>query len=113
MVLPDLEYYIDQYRNDVTPNAALAFMQNTLLGEPQGWKGFYGFFTYFFGTSKHRWMWDYKGLKKELEKAGLSEVRRAIIGNCEDENLRAYFEQVESPGRLENCLGVQCRTSRK
>jgi hypothetical protein len=112
MVLPDLEYYIENYRHNQSPEAAAAFMEATLLGEANRWRGIYGFLTYVFGTSKHRWMWDYKGLRAELERADFVDIRRASIGDCEEAALAPYFAQVESPGRWENCLGLQCRAPR-
>lgn len=109
MVLPDMEFYIQQYIRDSTDRAIENFMRATMLGELNRWRGPSGLLQHALATSKHRWMWDYKGLSKELVDAGFRSVRRAMLGDCEDAVLRPYFALVESPGRWLNALGVQCR----
>lgn len=109
MVLPDLEYYIKRFEADTTPEACSRFMRDTYLGEESPWSGMVGFLTYTFGTSKHRWMWDYKGLACELAGAGFTDIRRAQMSDCEVPALKPLFAQVESHGRWLNCLGIQCR----
>jgi hypothetical protein len=61
----------------------------------------------FFGRSAHLWMWDYKNLAVELERAGFTGIRRASIGDNPD----PHFADVEDPGRWENCLGMECKRS--
>jgi hypothetical protein len=56
------------------------------------------------GTYGHLWMWDYKSLAVELEKAGFRSIRRATFG---DSGL-TIFGDVEDPGRWKNALGIEC-----
>ena len=104
-VLPDLEYYARQYMSSETPAAAQTFMKDTLLGEEQGARGIKALPRALFGRSQHLWMWDYKSFEPELAAAGFTGIRRATFGDSGD---RAFAE-VESQGRWDNCLGVECR----
>jgi hypothetical protein len=49
-------------------------------------------------------MWDEKNMAKELAEAGFTGIRRAQFGDNPDPK----FLDVESPGRWENCLGMEC-----
>ena len=65
MVLPDLEFSIDQYLNDQSSSASLAFLKETLLGRETSPKGIKNFIVSYLGHSEHLWMWDYKWLRPE------------------------------------------------
>jgi len=103
-VLPDLEYYVRQYVEDTSRNAALNFMRETYLGIENRNRGFKSLIRSFFGNSQHLWMWDYKSIEQELMDAGFSNVRRACFGDNDD----SRFRDVEDKGRWGNCLGVEC-----
>ncbi len=103
-VVPDLEYLVKQYLADPSEEAAFHFLENSFLGERNGDRGLATLPTFFFGRSKHLWMWDYKAMKQELERAGFADVRRAYFNDSVD----ARFREVEEQGRWENCLGVEC-----
>lgn len=105
MVLPDLEYLINQYLNKSESEAALQFMKDTHLGIEYRSKGMKEFVKLFFGNSQHLWMWDFKSLKVELENAGFINIRRA---EYLDSELSAFLN-VENEDRWLNCLGVECK----
>lgn len=106
-VLPDLEYLVDCYRFNETPDAAHDFMRSTGLGDVHRSRGWKGFLKEWFGGSRHRWMWDYASLEKECLDAGFQSVRRAVLGDSGIEQ----FAYVEKPERWQNCLGIECRKS--
>jgi SAM-dependent methyltransferase len=104
-VLPDLEHLIKAYAADFTADAAVTFMDDTLLGERRRSRGLGGLARQWLGNSRHLWMWDYKSLAAELQAAGFTSVRRAEFHDSEQE----AFRLVETAGRWENALGVECR----
>jgi len=104
VVLPDLEFLIDQYRIDATEDAAIRFMENTLLGRRTREIGVRGFARSWLGNSQHLWMWDYKALAAELSKAGFNRIRRA---HHNDSGLEP-FRFVETADRWADALGIEC-----
>ena|ERR1700743_361905 len=104
-VLPDFEYYVRQYVESSSADAAPTFMKKTLLGEEKSSRGLKALPRALFGRSQHLWMWDYKAFEKELAEVGFVDIRRAQFG---DSGVAA-FADVETEGRWENCLGIQCR----
>lgn len=104
LVLPDLEYYINQYNNNTSTDAALLFMQETSLGYESRSKTLRTIISSWYGNSQHFWMWDYKSITQELSNAGFINIQRAKYNSSEDE----YFKSVEEESRWENCLGVEC-----
>ncbi len=104
-VVPDLEFYARQYVASNEPNAAQVFMAETYLGETVGARGLRSLPRAIFGRSQHLWMWDYKSFVPELAAAGFGAIRRASFGDSGDE----AFAAVESEGRWEDCLGLECR----
>jgi hypothetical protein len=104
LVLPDVEYMIEQYRNDVSEQAAIRLMEHTLLGCPKRDRGLRGFVRSWLGNSRHLWMWDYKSLAAELRDAGFHNVRRAAY----NDSLHEAFRLVEQADRWANELGIEC-----
>jgi predicted SAM-dependent methyltransferase len=104
-VLPDLEYWIHQYVNDPSPDAAKKLLYEIQFGLEKRPKGLVRHFYEYMRTSAHLWMWDYKGLKQELEQAGFVDIRRAQFGDSPD----PMFKQVEGEHRWKNCLGIDCK----
>ena len=84
LVLPDLAFCISQYLASASPDAALEFMRTTGLGESSRARGVRGFMQELMGNSRHRWMWDYPSLERELDQAGFKQVRRALLGDSTD-----------------------------
>jgi len=105
LVLPDLEFSINQYNNDKSSSASLVFLRETLLGRETSPKGIGGSLVNYLGHSEHLWMWDYKSIKKELKDAGFSQVCRCYYGDSQDK----MIDKVEKKDRFENCLGVECK----
>ena len=105
LVLPDLEYSIINYVNDLSPDAAYDFLHETSLGREKRPRGLKGFVSEWFGNSQHFWMWDYKSMTQELENIGFIEIRRASFGDGAD----TMFRNIESEERWKNCLGIECK----
>jgi hypothetical protein len=104
-VLPDFENAIAKYVANQDPNAVSEFLEGTILGQKSRRRGLLGFVAEWVGGSSHRWMWDYKGMKQELEMAGFSEVRRATFGDSS----YLVFGSIEDEGRWIGELGVECK----
>ncbi len=104
-VLPDLEHFINAYAKDSSHDAALNFMSGTLLGKEKRTRGLKGVALEWLGNSRHFWMWDFKSMESELQKAGFVSIRRASFGDSPD----SKFHEVEELERWENCLGVECK----
>jgi len=105
LVLPDLETKARNYINSNKINANSEFMRETLLGREERKINLISFLRSWIGGSTHLWMWDYKGLKFELEQAGFESIRRASFGDSK----YGEFSQVEDISRWENELGLECR----
>jgi SAM-dependent methyltransferase len=109
LVLPDLEYFIRQYIDNPANDAAFKFMRETFLGLESRPRSLKEFIISRLGNSLHLWMWDYKSIELELEKAGFVMVRRAFISDSSDN----MFSGVEDKSRWDNCLGVECKRPAK
>jgi SAM-dependent methyltransferase len=107
LVLPDLEILAQGYLHSAEHDAALKFMTDTYLGHYERSKGLLGLLRSWLGNSAHLWMWDYKSIKVELEKAGFVNIRRAEFGDSGD----PMFNLVEDLGRWQHNLGVDCEKS--
>jgi len=104
LVLPDLEYSINKYANSTSTDAALTFLMETSLGKEKNTRGLIGLAKEWLGNSQHLWMWDYKSITRELERAGFVDVRKAEYGDASN----PAFKDVEEKSRWDNCLGVEC-----
>ena len=103
LVVPDLEVMAKEYVTSDDPVAALKFMQDSLLGETRRPRGSGAVIRRWLGNSDHRWMWDYKALRAELEAAGFKNTRRAQFGDSSDPR----FTEAEDPGRWQGALGIE------
>ena len=104
LVLPDFELSVKNYVSSSSDDAVIQFMRETSLGYESRPKGIRGLISSWLGNSQHLWMWDYKCIAVELKAAGFIDVRRAVMGDSEDEK----FQTIEEQSRWENCLGVEC-----
>lgn len=104
MVLPDLEYLVDQYRLDQSNCASKNFMKSAHLGQEKSPQSLVEKISLFFGNSRHLWMWDYRSLAFELKEVGFVSIRRASFGDSGDD----MFRLVEDQERWKNCLGLEC-----
>lgn len=104
-VLPDLRRIATKYVQSTSPQACIAFMEESLLGRKQRPKGFQGLLRSWLGNSEHLWMWDFESMQPELTQAGFVNVRRATFS---DSSI-AQFKDVEDPDRWNGELGVECQ----
>jgi len=107
-VLPDLEWAAKTYIENLSANkqtASIDFLNETLLGERNRKRGLKAIASSILGNSKHLWMWDYLSLSNELEEAGFRNIRRCAFNDSKD----PMFEHVESEGRFENALAIECQ----
>jgi hypothetical protein len=103
-VMPDLEFCINQYTYSNQSDRALEFNKITGLGQFERPRGIRALAIEAFGNSRHRWMWDFNAMKKELCDCGFSEIRRAQFGDSTDQ----MFNEVEQKERWSNALGIEC-----
>jgi predicted SAM-dependent methyltransferase len=108
LVVPDLEQLARAYLASAVEQPAMQFMEESHLGYQRRPRGFGGVVREWLGNSRHLWMWDYRSLSAELNRAGFRHIRRASFGDAE----HRQFRDVEEPGRWENCLGIECRSER-
>lgn len=104
LVLPDLEFLVSEYLADSSSEAAVRFMESTMLGYESRPRGVRAMLRHWLGNSRHLWMWDFKGLAMELQIAGFDSIRRATY----NDSAVAAFCQVETADRWTNCLGIEC-----
>jgi hypothetical protein len=105
LVLPDLEHLLRSYMESDDSEAASRFMRDAYLGKESAPTGLGKIAQTVFGRSSHLWMWDEKNMTKELVDVGFTNIRRAQFGDNPDPR----FRDVESEGRWENCLGMECK----
>lgn len=103
-VMPDLRWYAEAYVRDKGPRGAPTFMRETNLGHEQRPRGMGGMLRTWLGNATHLWMWDYESMAAELAGAGLTQIRRAVFGDCVDQR----FNAVEEISRWKDQLGVEC-----
>ena len=104
LVLPNLKISAQEYIQSTQPDAAIRFMEATLLGRKTRPRGLSGLLRSWLGNSEHLWMWDFDSLSMELTKAGFGSIRPAVAGDSGD----AMFDKVEDAGRWNGALGIQC-----
>ncbi|HWA98687.1 MAG TPA: methyltransferase domain-containing protein [Pirellulales bacterium] len=104
-VLPDLEHLARQYLASTAAQPAIQFMEDAHLGCQHRARGLGGMAREWLGNSRHLWMWDYRSLVPELERAGFQAIHRAAFGDSSD----PHFRDIEDEGRWTGCLGVECR----
>ncbi len=94
LVVPDLESLSREYIESSDDNAASRFMEGAYPGVRQRRRGVSGMLRGWLGNSAHLWMWDEKGMMRELRDAGFAGIRRASVGDSADRR----FSEVEDPG---------------
>lgn len=104
LVLPDLEQMTRRYVESTEADAANKFMRESLLGAEKRPRGVVERLRQISGNSRHLWMWDFKALSTELQRAGFVSIRRAVLGDSGD----SKFEDVERADRWEGHLGIDC-----
>lgn len=104
-VLPDLEHEVELYRQSSASDRASEFMRSTLLGQEQRERGLAGALRAWLGNSQHLWLWDYRSLAHQLDRAGFVDIRPAAFNDSSE----AEFAEVENPERWQGCVGFECR----
>jgi hypothetical protein len=104
MVLPDLRHMAAKYARDESPDAAITFMRETLLGAETRPRGFMGLLRSWLGNSEHLWLWDFESLSRELVDAGFKNPRRVSYHDSGDR----MFDAAERADRWRDALGIQC-----
>lgn len=103
LVVPDLQCLASRYLESSDASAAENFLRETSLGIEGRPRGLKGLVQMLLGNSCHLWMWDFKGLQKELVTTGFVSVRRCELGDSAD----PMFELVESADRFVNAVAVE------
>lgn len=103
LVVPDLQGLASRYLESSEASAAENFLRETSLGIEGRPRGLRGLVQMLLGNSCHLWMWDFKGIQKELMTTGFVSVRRCELGDSAD----PMFELVESADRFVNAVAVE------
>lgn len=103
MVLPDLRFMAAKHIGDQAPDAAPAFMRDTMLGVEKRPRGFADFLRARLRNSWHTWPWDYPSLAHKLAEAGSVNPRPATFNGSSAEMFRA----VESESHWQDALGIE------
>jgi ubiquinone/menaquinone biosynthesis C-methylase UbiE len=104
LVVPDLRAAAQRYVADESDTAATRFMSETYLGVQSRPRGLSGLLRSWLGNAQHLWMWDFESLRRELQAAGFSQIRRAQFGDSEESG----FAAVEEQPRWVDAVGIQC-----
>lgn len=103
LIVPDFEQQVADYQSNPDAAAISNFMGYTHLGRRTRPKGLVAWLREYYGNSHHLWMWDWKGLAKELQDAGFLGMRRCVCGDARD----PAFQTVESPDRFQWGLAIE------
>lgn len=104
LIVPDFEIQTKAYLSNPNPEAISNFMRYTHLGRPSRPRGVGAIVREFVRGDWHLWMWDYKGLAKELENAGFVRIRRYGFGESEN----TPFAELEIEQRFDDALAIEC-----
>ena len=108
-VVPDLEVmarsYLKNLEGENPGEASVKFIKHTLLGSESRQTGLKGMLKGAYGNAEHLWMWDQYSLRKELEDAGFTAIKRVDFGDSGD----AHFKDVEDPNRFLGAVAMECR----
>lgn len=105
LLVPDLEHLAKEYLASGQPDAAIRFVELSMLGRRHRPRGVWGRFREAVGNSNHLWMWDYKSLSAECNRAGFDPVRPCVFGDAPD----PAFAAVEDAGRFAHAVAIEAR----
>jgi len=92
-LLPIAEAYVASARAG-DPDAAILFIQSTLMGQERRPSGMRGKIRAQLGNGAHLWMWDHPSMERELKSAGFVDMRPAQFGDSSDP-MFASVEQLD------------------
>lgn len=104
LVMPDLEHCARAYLANPADDAAVTFINDTMLGIEERPRSLKQIAVAALGNSNHLWLWDFKAAKRELAAAGFRHIRRAQFADSTDPR----FAAVEDRDRWTDNLGVEC-----
>ena len=104
LVVPDLLSAAIRYTENRGDDAAIRFMNETVLGVPERKRGAASLLRLWLGNSQHLWMWDFPSMRRELAEAGFKNIRAAAFGDSED----PMFAFVEDKSRWQDAVAIQC-----
>lgn len=99
MIVPDLEWRARAYLDQLATSAADAngeFLRSSYLGHERRPRRPMELLSAIFGGSAHLWMWDEPSLRRELDAAGFTGIRRCAMGDADEPE----FRLVEEEGRF-------------
>lgn len=105
LVMPDLEYLVNQYTQSTSDLAAIELIRGTLLGKTSRPRHLRQRLRSVLGNAEHLWLWDFKATASELGDAGFVDIRRCAYNDSSD----MRFREVEDAGRFDNALAIECR----
>lgn len=105
LLVPDLELLARDYLGCSETDAALRFMERSMLGRVERARSPLSRLREAIGSGNHLWMWDQKSLVAECEHAGFDRVRRCAFGDADD----PAFAAVEDPGRFDGAVAIEAR----
>ena len=105
LVMPDFNYFVQQYIMSDNPSASIDFMLESLLGVTKRERSLSIFLRNYLGNSRHLWLWDFNSAKTELNNTGFKHIRKAKFGDSCDPR----FFEIEDEMRWKNCLGIECQ----
>jgi SAM-dependent methyltransferase len=100
IVMPDLEALIGKYTHSTDAGACSDFMRETYLGAESRRHGIAGFVREWLGGSRHYWLWDYKGIVKELADCKFEDIHRLRLEELSFKELSS----VVNPERWQDAL---------
>ena len=107
LVVPDLYCYAKEYLGKYSKRdseASVNFMKLSGLGIEDEKRGVLGLAYEALSGSRHKWMWDYYGLSRELKEVGFVNIRKSKFNDSSDKR----FNDVENVSRFENALAIEC-----
>lgn len=105
LIVPDLEELAKSYLKASDEAAAMRFVRDSGMGRERRARTPVQHAVDILGNSRHLWMWDFKAMRVELDRAGFCDIRRCFAHDALD----PMFARAEDPGRFEGAVGIECR----
>ena len=105
LLVPDLERLFSDYLGSFDSDAALRFMELSMLGRMERARSPMSRLWEAICNSHHLWMCDHESLIAECERAGFDRARRCTFGYANDPSIAA----VEDARRFEVAVAIKAR----